>query len=84
MADVRVVLMIIVVKLTTNFQSEMMAPKVIDITGPMRGETSIAATMLLALFSTNPKAASELNENIKTNQKKIKIKFYLLGSDNQQ
>lgn len=34
--------------LTTSSQSEMMVPNVIDITGPISGETSIAATMLLA------------------------------------
>lgn len=40
--------------------SDMMVPKVMDITGPMRGETNIAATMLDALFSTRPRAAREL------------------------
>jgi hypothetical protein len=31
-----------------------------DMTGPMRGETSIAATIFEALFSTRPRAAREL------------------------
>lgn len=34
--------------LTTSSQSEIMVPNVIDITGPISGDTSIAATMLLA------------------------------------
>lgn len=44
----------------TRVLSEIIVPKVIDITGPIKGETSIAATMLDALFSTRPRAASEL------------------------
>lgn len=40
----------------------MMKPNVMDITGPMRGDTSIAAVMLGALFSTRPRAAKELND----------------------
>lgn len=32
--------------LTTSSQSEMMVPNVIDITGPISGETSMAATIL--------------------------------------
>lgn len=32
--------------LTTSCQSEMIVPNVIDMTGPISGETSIAATML--------------------------------------
>lgn len=38
----------------------MIAPNVIDMTGPIRGETNIAATIFGALFSTNPRAAKEL------------------------
>jgi hypothetical protein len=34
--------------LTTSSQSEMMVPNVIDMTGPISGETNIAATILLA------------------------------------
>lgn len=47
--------------ITTNSQSDMIAPNVIDITGPISGETSIAATIFGALFSTKPRAARELS-----------------------
>lgn len=40
--------------------SAIMVPKVMDITGPIRGDTNIAATMFEALFSTSPRAAKEL------------------------
>lgn len=46
--------------LTISSRSDMIAPNVIDITGPINGLTSIAATIFGALFSTNPSAASEL------------------------
>lgn len=52
------------VLLTIKSRSEMMAPKVIDMTGPISGETSIAAVMLGALFSTNPSAAKELGKQM--------------------
>lgn len=42
----------------------MIAPKVMDITGPIKGETNIAATIFGALFSTNPRAAKELFQQI--------------------
>lgn len=42
----------------------MIAPNVIDITGPIKGETNIAATIFGALFSTNPRAAKELFQQI--------------------
>lgn len=50
--------------LRTRFLSEMIVPNVIDITGPMSGETNMAATMFDALFSTRPRAAKELYKNI--------------------
>lgn len=37
-----------------------MVPKVIDITGPISGDTNMAAVIFGALFSTKPKAAKEL------------------------
>lgn len=40
----------------------MMKPNVMDMTGPMSGDTSIAAVMLGALFSTRPRAAKELKK----------------------
>lgn len=49
---------------TINSRSEMIAPNVIDMTGPIRGETNIAATIFGALFSTNPSAAKELFQQI--------------------
>ena len=39
-----------------------MKPNVMDMTGPMSGETNMAATMFGALFSTMPKAAKELQD----------------------
>lgn len=51
--------------LLTRLRSEIIVPNVIDITGPMSGETNIAATILEALFSTKPNAASELKLKIK-------------------
>lgn len=41
----------------------MIVPKVIDMTGPINGDTNIAATIFDALFSTRPSAASELKKN---------------------
>jgi hypothetical protein len=35
--------------LTTSFQSEMIVPKVMLITGPIKGDTSIAATIFDAI-----------------------------------
>lgn len=46
--------------LTIKSRSDIMAPKVIDITGPISGDTNIAAVILGALFSTKPSAAREL------------------------
>jgi hypothetical protein len=46
--------------LLTRLRSAMIVPKVMDITGPINGDTSIAATIFDALFSTRPRAASEL------------------------
>lgn len=46
--------------LTISSRSEIIAPNVILITGPINGDTNIAATMFEALFSTSPNAASEL------------------------
>lgn len=48
--------------LLTRLLSDIMVPNVIDITGPISGETNIAATMFEALFSTRPKAARELKQ----------------------
>lgn len=44
----------------TRDRSDIIVPNVIDITGPMSGDTSMAATMFEALFSTRPNAAREL------------------------
>lgn len=38
----------------------MIAPNVIDITGPISGDTNIAAVIFGALFSIRPNAANEL------------------------
>ena len=46
--------------LTISSRSDIIAPNVILITGPINGETNIAATIFEALFSTSPNAASEL------------------------
>lgn len=46
--------------LTTSERSETIAPNVIDMTGPINGDTSIAAVIFGALFSIRPKAANEL------------------------
>lgn len=46
--------------LTISSLSEIIAPNVIDITGPISGETNMAATIFGALFSTRPRAAKEL------------------------
>lgn len=46
--------------ITTSSRSEMIAPNVIDITGPINGDTNIAAVIFGALFSIRPKAANEL------------------------
>lgn len=51
--------------LLTRVLSAIMVPKVMDITGPIRGDTNIAATMFDALFSTRPSAANELENRIK-------------------
>lgn len=48
--------------LTISCLSEIIAPNVIDITGPISGETNMAATIFGALFSTSPSAARELQE----------------------
>jgi hypothetical protein len=47
-------------ELTINSRSDIIAPNVIDITGPINGDTNIAATIFDALFSINPNAAKEL------------------------
>lgn len=44
----------------------MMNPNVMDITGPISGDTSIAAVILGALFSTRPRAARELKDHKQT------------------
>lgn len=46
--------------LTTKSLSDIIVPKVIDMTGPIKGETNIAAVIFGALFSINPRAAKEL------------------------
>lgn len=46
--------------LTTNSLSDIIVPNVIDITGPISGETNMAAVIFGALFSTKPSAAKEL------------------------
>lgn len=46
--------------LTISSRSDIIAPNVILITGPINGDTNIAATIFEALFSTSPNAASEL------------------------
>lgn len=48
---------------TTKSLSDIIVPNVIDITGPIRGETNIAAVIFGALFSISPKAANELISN---------------------
>lgn len=45
---------------TISSRSEIMAPNVMLMTGPINGDTSIAAVIFGALFSTNPSAAREL------------------------
>lgn len=50
--------------LLTRLLSEIIVPKVMDITGPIRGDTNIAATIFEALFSTSPRAAKELHKEI--------------------
>ena len=49
---------------TTSSRSEIIAPNVIDMTGPINGDTNIAAVILGALFSISPKAASELKRKM--------------------
>lgn len=51
--------------LFTRLLSDIMVPNVMDMTGPMRGETNMAATMFEALFSTRPNAARELKQKFK-------------------
>lgn len=46
--------------LTTSLRSDIIAPNVIDMTGPINGDTSIAAVIFGALFSMRPRAANEL------------------------
>lgn len=46
--------------LTIKLRSDIIAPNVIDITGPINGETNIAAVIFGALFSISPSAANEL------------------------
>lgn len=45
---------------TTNSRSDIIIPNVTDITGPINGDTNIAAVIFGALFSINPNAAKEL------------------------
>lgn len=40
----------------------MITPNVTDITGPIKGDTNIAAVMFGALFSIKPNAANELGK----------------------
>jgi hypothetical protein len=61
--------------LTISSRSDMIAPNVIDITGPMSGDTSIAATIFEALFSINPRAAKELEAKKNQFGKLLKIPF---------
>lgn len=49
--------------LTTRSLSDIIVPNVIDMTGPIKGETNIAAVIFGALFSINPRAAKELQHN---------------------
>lgn len=51
-----------VIGLTTSLQSDIIIPNVTDITGPISGDTNIAATIFGALFSINPSAANELKK----------------------
>lgn len=48
------------IQLTTSLQSEIIVPNVIDMTGPISGDTNIAAVIFGALFSIKPNAANEL------------------------
>lgn len=48
--------------LTISSLSEIIAPNVIDITGPISGDTNMAATIFGELFSTKPRAAKELQD----------------------
>lgn len=41
----------------------MIVPNVTDMTGPISGETNMAAVMFGALFSINPSAAKALKQN---------------------
>lgn len=50
--------------LTISSLSEIIAPNVIDITGPINGDTNIAAVIFGALFSISPNAANELNRKV--------------------
>lgn len=54
----------------------MIVPKVIDITGPIIGDTNIAATMFVALFSIKPSPAKELEKNSRINSA-YAIKFQI-------
>lgn len=45
---------------TISSRSEIIAPNVMDITGPINGDTNIAAVIFGALFSINTSAANEL------------------------
>lgn len=47
-------------ELTINSRSDIIVPNVIDMTGPISGDTNIAAVIFGALFSIKPNAASEL------------------------
>lgn len=63
--------------------SAIIAPKVTAITGPIRGETNIAATIFGELFSTRPRAAKELEGNL-NEQIKLFIDLYSLCSDDKE
>lgn len=49
---------------TTNSRSDIITPNVTDITGPISGDTNIAAVIFGALLSIRPKAAKELQLNV--------------------
>lgn len=59
---------------TTNLRSDIITPNVTDITGPISGDTNIAAVMFGALFSIRPKAAKELQLNIHISMLKLSWK----------
>lgn len=43
-----------------NDLSDIIVPNVMDITGPIKGDTNMAATIFGELFSTKPNAAKQL------------------------